>query len=238
MWAHRATMIIACAALAASFPSSARSSSPSGGVTVFFQDRDGWMAAGGEFTTVDFTGLDKFTVLSDQYEDLGLLFPDGNDEIARLEQTFKDGYGVYGGTFGEEGITTVFSQPRFWIAVDYPGCITFNLFWKGEIVYEAKRSYHAGRGIGFLGLVSDEPFDRAVIFDPDGGTFIDNLFFGPPCSADLDGSGEVEISDLLRILVAWGACPPKGECREDLDGSGAVDIGDLLQILTDWGPCE
>ncbi len=69
------------------------------------------------------------------------------------------------------------------------------------------RARHSAGEIAFLGLVGEEPFDRAIIFDPIGDTDIDNLFFGPPCSADLDGSGEVEISDLLRILVAWGPCP-------------------------------
>lgn len=54
------------------------------------------------------------------------------------------------------------------------------------------------------------------------------------CSADLDGNGAVDISDLLTLLAAWGPCE---DCPADIDGSGEVDILDLLTLLADWGPC-
>ncbi len=54
------------------------------------------------------------------------------------------------------------------------------------------------------------------------------------CPADLDGSGAVDIGDILAILAAWG---DKGG-PEDVDGSGTVDFGDILAVLTAWGPCE
>ncbi len=54
-----------------------------------------------------------------------------------------------------------------------------------------------------------------------------------PCVEDLDGSGNVDIADLLAILTAWG----NAGGSEDLDGSGTVDIGDLVLLLTAWGPC-
>ncbi len=53
------------------------------------------------------------------------------------------------------------------------------------------------------------------------------------CLADLDGSGDVGVGDLLAILLAWGSAGGP----EDLDGSGIVDIGDLLVVLAAWGPC-
>jgi hypothetical protein len=34
-----------------------------------------------------------------------------------------------------------------------------------------------------MGLTTDAPFDRAVIWDPQGGTYIDDLHFGPPIPA-------------------------------------------------------
>ena len=56
-----------------------------------------------------------------------------------------------------------------------------------------------------------------------------------PCPADIDGSGEVDFSDLLAILAAWGPC---GEtCPEDIDGSGDVGFSDLLAVLAAWGVC-
>jgi hypothetical protein len=54
------------------------------------------------------------------------------------------------------------------------------------------------------------------------------------CLADLDGSGDVSILDVLWLLTAWGPC---GQCPEDLDGDGTVGIGDLLALMADWGPC-
>ena len=54
------------------------------------------------------------------------------------------------------------------------------------------------------------------------------------CTADLDGSGEVDFEDLLILLTAWGPCD---ECPEDLDGNGAVEFNDILLLLATWGPC-
>jgi ligand-binding sensor domain-containing protein len=50
---------------------------------------------------------------------------------------------------------------------------------------------------------------------------------------DLDDNGVVDISDLLALLAAWGACPPP--CAADLDGDGVVGITDLLILLANWG---
>ena len=58
-----------------------------------------------------------------------------------------------------------------------------------------------------------------------------------PCPADLDGSGDVGVSDFLELLGAWGPCPPKGDCPADFDGSGDVGVSDFLELLGNWGPC-
>ena len=57
------------------------------------------------------------------------------------------------------------------------------------------------------------------------------------CPADLDGSGDVGVKDLLFLLGAWGPCPPKGDCPADFDISGDVGVKDLLSLLGAWGPC-
>ena len=54
------------------------------------------------------------------------------------------------------------------------------------------------------------------------------------CPWDIDGSGTVGASDLLSLLVSWGAC--KG-CPADFDGDGNVGASDLLALLANWGPC-
>jgi hypothetical protein len=54
------------------------------------------------------------------------------------------------------------------------------------------------------------------------------------CPADVDGSGAVNIADLLTVLDQWGACP---ECPADLNGDDLVNILDLLAVLDQWGAC-
>jgi hypothetical protein len=67
----------------------------------------------------------------------------------------------------------------------------------------------AGSGLrgesGTLGLVRSDPAPA------------------PACPDDLDGSGVVDISDLLLLLADW---------------SDPYTIKDLLQLLGSWGPCR
>ena len=58
-----------------------------------------------------------------------------------------------------------------------------------------------------------------------------------PCPADIDGSGDVGVKDLLFLLGAWGDCPAKGDCPADFDDSGDVGVKDLLFLLGAWGDC-
>lgn len=67
---------------------------------------------------------------------------------------------------------------------------------------------------------------------------IDNISISrsaPSVPADLDGDGSVGPSDLVILLAAWGACPPKGDCAADLNGSGSVGPEDLTALLAAWG---
>ncbi len=56
----------------------------------------------------------------------------------------------------------------------------------------------------------------------------------PPCPADINGDGKVDVLDLLMVLAAWGMT---GEIPEDINGDGTVDVLDLLELLAAWGPC-
>jgi hypothetical protein len=49
-------------------------------------------------------------------------------------------------------------------------------------------------------------------------------------SPDVDGDGAVTVTDLVRLLAAWGPCKA---CPEDVDGSGDVGVGDLLALLAE-----
>ena len=54
------------------------------------------------------------------------------------------------------------------------------------------------------------------------------------CAADVDGSGAVDVGDIIEVLAGWGPCLL---CNEDFNSDGTVDVEDLLVILTYWGPC-
>jgi hypothetical protein len=143
-----------------------------------FTDRDEWIAAAGRFTTIDFTGFPEGTDITDQYSDLGVTFTGGLEHIALNDNTFpNDGAGLRS-SFAD--IQAEFATPQFWIAVDFPGILQFELYSGGLLIYTSSAFGVGGPG-NFGGLVSTEPFDRANILDPTGGTIaIDDLHFGPP----------------------------------------------------------
>lgn len=61
------------------------------------------------------------------------------------------------------------------------------------------------------------------------------------CPADLDGSGDVNVKDLLILLGAWGPCPNCGDCGAqcvaDIDCDCDVGVKDENILLGAWGPC-
>ncbi len=52
--------------------------------------------------------------------------------------------------------------------------------------------------------------------------------------ADTDGSGTVDVLDLLDVLGDWGECDG---CLSDIDINGKVNVLDLLELLAAWGSC-
>lgn len=54
------------------------------------------------------------------------------------------------------------------------------------------------------------------------------------CTADVNGDGAVNVTDLLALLAAWGTNPGH---PADLDGDGTVGVTDLLALLGGWGMC-
>jgi hypothetical protein len=61
----------------------------------------------------------------------------------------------------------------------------------------------------------------------------------PPCAADLNASGAIDMDDLLFVLTHWGPCPTfcTIPCPADLYHNCWVNIGDLLIVIDSWGPC-
>jgi hypothetical protein len=56
-------------------------------------------------------------------------------------------------------------------------------------------------------------------------------------SCDLDGSGDVGVTDFLALLAAWGPCPAPcpPSCPADFDGDCEVGVTDFLILLANWG---
>jgi len=54
---------------------------------------------------------------------------------------------------------------------------------------------------------------------------------------DLDGDGDVDLSDLAALLAVYGTCTgdPGFDAAADLDGSGCVDLADLATLLAHYG---
>ena len=203
-----------------------------GDVTVF-SDKDAWIAAVGPFATADFTGFPDGTRITNQYGDLGVTFADITDFVLCCsESTFpNDGAGLD----GNEGISLVFDTPQAHIAVDFPGTVKYQLFRQGELIHSSVPFGGVGAGF-FIGLVSTELFDAALLTDPfDDNVVLDDLHFGAPvCPGDLDGSGDINHPDLVTLIEQWGTNPGG---PPDFDGDGIVAVPDLLLLLGAWGPC-
>ena len=55
------------------------------------------------------------------------------------------------------------------------------------------------------------------------------------CGSDFDGSGTVDVADLLIVVSGWGACDPG--CLGDINGDGSIGTDDLLMVISSWGLC-
>ena len=110
------------------------------------------------------------------------------------------------------------------------------------------RDTYSSRAVSTLEPPGDEPWSVAIgdldgINGPDLAvansssddvSVLLNACTARACPADLDGSGDVDFTDLLAVLAEWGTSGSEA----DLDEDGMVGLGDLLLLLLAWGPCE
>jgi hypothetical protein len=148
-----------------------------------FTDKDEWLASVGPFTTLTFTEFPDDTLITDQYEELGVLFTDGNDTITCCDDIPfpNDGSGLH----GNGAIHLTFFAPQAYIAIDYPYTAAFRLHSQGELIYST--DYFSGGPGSFAGLLSTDLFDAALLtFDPAAADIrIDDLHFGVPAPATI-----------------------------------------------------
>ncbi len=61
----------------------------------------------------------------------------------------------------------------------------------------------------------------------------------PQCPGDANGDGEVNVTDLIIVITAWGT----NDCVANVDGlcgdfpANCVNVLDLVTVITNWGPC-
>jgi hypothetical protein len=59
-----------------------------------------------------------------------------------------------------------------------------------------------------------------------------------PVVGDVDGSGTVNVDDLVILILSWGPCPkPPAACAADIappGGDGQVNVDDLVVLLLNW----
>jgi hypothetical protein len=73
----------------------------------------------------------------------------------------------------------------------------------------------------------------------DAGTQVDLDYDGipddcePPCPADVNHDGAVDVDDLTTVILAWGGSDPEA----DITGDGVVDVDDLTSVILGWGGC-
>jgi hypothetical protein len=78
---------------------------------------------------------------------------------------------------------------------------------------------------------TDNPNDSVTEAAIDAIEVIEVVCEDERAPGDVDGDGDADFDDLLRVLAAWGPCP---DCPEDLDGNGFADFGDILIVLSNW----
>jgi hypothetical protein len=59
----------------------------------------------------------------------------------------------------------------------------------------------------------------------------------PACPADLDGNGEVGVSDVMLLVASMGPCDSCESCLADVNGDCVVSIVDFTTMMAMWGPC-
>ena len=165
------------------------------GTVVEYTNKLSWQSATGGYDTITFTELPANTWITTQYAHLGETFTDGSHQVAYMPGAFvNDDYGLTGAL---DETTLEFSQPMYAIAADFPGLLTFQLYFQNQLIYQS--TDFGGGGAGwFAGLVSDRPFDRVRMYDPTSDFFIDDLHFGPA----IPGPGALALAAIAGALTS------------------------------------
>lgn len=68
-----------------------------------------------------------------------------------------------------------------------------------------------------------------------GSGYICNVYIRVPLKGDLDGDGDVDLSDLSQLLAHYKTTSGATYAQGDIDGDGDVDLSDLALLLANYG---
>lgn len=92
-----------------------------------------------------------------------------------------------------------------------------------------------GDGLTDIVQIQQDGANYTIVVNTDGDA--STWSPGTCCPSDIDGSGGVDVDDLLAVIAAFGTCADPANCPADLDGNGAVDVDDLLAVIAAFGSC-
>jgi hypothetical protein len=142
---------------------------------------------------------------------------------------------------GEGAVTFSFDRPVATIGLDIRkgngGNVTLQFFEEEGVAFDpvVLTSVGADQSHTFAAEPGHRIVGVALTNVDSQGVAYDDLRL--PIPADINGDGGVDVSDLLLVLAAWGACPAPcpPPCPADVNGDCQVSVGDLLTVLADWG---
>lgn len=167
----------------------------------------------------------------------------GNAGVSLKPTSSSPQYGSFATAKTDQGVALFFTESSSWgndvvngVSLDVDG----NSQWLPDFISVASTPSGKSRMVAAPtgdGLVLAWQDDRNGSNDTYGQRVNSDGSLGnsESCSADLNGDGSVDVSDLLQVIGAWGDCGLT--CPEDIDSNGEVGVGDVLAIIAVWGSC-
>ncbi|MDG2292719.1 MAG: dockerin type I domain-containing protein [Phycisphaerales bacterium] len=119
-------------------------------------------------------------------------------------------------------------------SVNVPPTIAFDVFLvmnaDGETIYRMSNIL-LGTAVVDIPIFGEQTVQLTAIYL---NCSLDMEVIGSFCQADVDGSGSVDVNDLLMVIGEWGCT---GTCAADITGDGTVNVQDLLELIASWGNC-
>jgi len=155
--------------------------------------------------------------------DYEVMSRDIGPSAAGLDRTYLAHYPI--GTLHVAGavVNLVDDRDNDWLGAEY-----------GEAVYVDTLQIDAGATLNNAGyrIYYNTMINNGYVSDPDN---LVEIGAGAPC--DLDGDGDVDLSDLAALLGIYGSC--QGDVMynpaADFDLSGCIDLSDLAALLGYYG---